>query len=85
MSATHFPATSNLFGDEQHLSVSRALSELQGRRPLRNNAPGEVWFALPAEGPDDQRLREFVALCGPNVTELIVTRQRARALLAGDA
>jgi hypothetical protein len=84
MSAAHFPATSVLFGEEQHLSVSRALSELQGRRPLRNNAPGEVWFALPAEGPDDQRLREFMALC-PNVTELIVTRQRARALLAGDA
>jgi GTP cyclohydrolase II len=80
MNAAHSPANSALFGNEEHLSVSRTLSELQGRRPIRINAPGEVLFALPVEGLDDQRLREFVALCGPNAPKLIVTRQRARAI-----
>ena len=50
MSATHSPANSALFGNEGHLSVSRTLSELQARRPIRVNAPGEVLFALPVEG-----------------------------------
>jgi len=80
MNAAHSPATSALFGDEEHLSVSRALGELQARRPIRVNAPGEVLFALPVEGLDDQRLHEFAALCGRNSPELIVTQQRARAI-----
>jgi hypothetical protein len=80
MSAAHSPANSALFGNEGHLSVSRTLSELQGRRPVRINAPGEVLFTLPVEGLDDQRLCEFVALCSPNAPELIVTQQRARAI-----
>jgi|GraSoiStandDraft_16_1057320.scaffolds.fasta_scaffold1742400_2 GTP cyclohydrolase II len=46
MSATHSPANSALFGNEGHLSVSRTLSELQGRR-IRINAPDEVLFTLP--------------------------------------
>ena len=78
MSAAHSPANSTLFGNEGH-SVSRTLSELQGRRPIRINALGEVLFTLPVEGLDDQRLREFVAQCSPNAPELIVTQQRARA------
>jgi len=80
MNAAHSPAISALFGNEAHLSVSRALGELQARRPIRVNAPGEVLFVLPVEGLDDQRLREFAALCGPNAPELIVTQQRARAI-----
>jgi GTP cyclohydrolase II len=80
MNAAHSPANSALFGSDEHLSVSRALGELQARRPIRINAPGEVLFTLPVEGLDDHRLREFVALCGPNAPELIVTQQRARAL-----
>lgn len=80
MNAAHSPANSALFGNEEQLGVSRALSELQARRPIRINAPGEVLFTLPVEGLDDQRLREFVALCGPNAPELIVTLQRARAI-----
>jgi GTP cyclohydrolase II len=80
MNAAHSPANSALFGNEEHLSVSRALGELQARRPIRVNAPGEVLFALPVEGLDNQRLHEFVALCGPNAPELIVTQQRARAI-----
>ena len=79
MSAAHSPANSTLFGNEGH-SVSRTLSELQGRRPIRINALGEVLFTLPVEGLDDQRLREFVAQCSPNAPELIVTQQRARAI-----
>ena len=50
MNAAHSPANSALFGNEEHLSVSRALGELQARRPIRVNAPGEVLFALPVEG-----------------------------------
>src|SRR5205823_3078031 len=46
MSAAHSPANSTLFGNEGH-SVSRTLSELQGRRPIRINALGEVLFTLP--------------------------------------
>ena len=80
MNAAHSPALSALFGNDEHLSVSRALGELQARRPIRVNAPGEVLFVLPVEGLDDQRLREFAALCGPNAPELIVTQQRARAI-----
>jgi len=80
MNAAHSPVISALFGNEEHLSVSRALGELQARRPIRVNAPGEVLFVLPVEGLDDQRLREFAALCGPNAPELIVTQQRARAI-----
>ena len=80
MNAAHSPANSALFGNEEHLSVSRALGELQARRPIRVNAPGEVLFALPVEGLDDRRLHEFVELCGPNAPELIVTQQRARAI-----
>jgi GTP cyclohydrolase II len=74
------PANSVLFGNTEHLSVSRALSELQARRPIRVEAPGEVLFALPVEGLDDQRLHEFMALCSPNAPDLIVTQQRARAI-----
>ena len=74
------PANSVLFGNTEHLNVSRALSELQARRPIRVEAPGEVLFALPVEGLDDQRLHEFMALCSPNAPDLIVTQQRARAI-----
>lgn len=80
MNTVHSPANSALFGDEEHLGVSRALGELQARRPIRINAPGEVLFALPVESLDDRRLHEFVGLCGPNAPELIVTQQRARAI-----
>jgi len=74
------PANSVLFGNAEHLCVSRALSELQARRPIRVEAPGEVPFALPVEGLDDQRLHEFMALCSPNSPDLIMTQQRARAI-----
>lgn len=80
MNAAHSPATSALFGDEEYLGVSRALGELQARRPIRVNAPGEELFALPVESLDDERLHQFVQLCSPNAPELIVTQQRARAV-----
>ncbi|MBR1278362.1 GTP cyclohydrolase II [Bradyrhizobium sp. AUGA SZCCT0283] len=80
MNAALSPASSALFGDEEHLSVSRALGELRAGRPIRVNALGEVLFALPVESLDDQRLHEFVELCGPNAPELVVTQQRARAI-----
>ena len=80
MSAAPSPANSALFGNKEYLSVSRALSELQARRPIRVNAPGEVLLALPVEGLDDQRLHEFAMLCSPNAPKLIVTQQRANAI-----
>ena len=76
----HSPAKSALFGNEEHLSVSRALGELQARRAIPVNAPGEILFALPLEGLDDRRLHEFLWLCGPNAPGLIVAQQRARAI-----
>ena len=80
MSVAPAPANSALFGNKEYLSVSRALSELQARRPIRVNAPGEVLLALPVEGLDDQRLHEFGMLCNPNAPKLIVTQQRANAI-----
>jgi GTP cyclohydrolase II len=80
MSAALSPANSALFGNTECLSAGRALSELQARRPIRVNAPGEVLLALPVEGLDDQRLHEFGMLCSPNVPKLIVTQQRANAI-----
>ncbi len=80
MNAAPSSANSVLLGDKEYLGVSRALSELQARRPLRVNAPGEVLLALPVEGLDDQRLHEFAMLCNPDAPKLIVTQQRASAI-----
>ena len=80
MSAAPMPAVSAIFGSREHLDVSRALSELQARRPVRVRASSEDLIALPVEGLDDQRLREFSILCGSETPKLIVTQQRARAI-----
>jgi GTP cyclohydrolase II len=80
MSAAPRPAVSAIFGDREHLEVSRALGELQARRPVRVRASGEDLIALPVEGLDDQRLREFSTLCGSERPKLIITQQRARAI-----
>jgi GTP cyclohydrolase II len=73
-------ADSAIFGSRQHLDVSRALSELQARRPVVVTTPGETLIVLPVEGLDDQRLQEFALLCSPNIPQLIVTQQRAHAI-----
>jgi GTP cyclohydrolase II len=80
MSAEPMPAVSAIFGSRGHLDVSRALSELQARRPVRVRAPGEDLIALPVEGLDDQRLREFAMLCSSEIPRLVITQQRARAI-----
>ena len=80
MNAAPSLANSALFGNKEYLGVSRALSELQARRPIRVNAPSEVLLALPVESLDDQRLHEFGMLCNPNAPQLIVTQQRANAI-----
>ncbi|MCA6112878.1 GTP cyclohydrolase II [Bradyrhizobium cenepequi] len=80
MSAAPRPANSALFGSKEHLSVGRALSELQAHRPIRVIVPREVLFVLPLEGIDDQRLHEFAMLCSPNAPKLIITQQRARTI-----
>ena len=80
MSAAPMPADSALFGNRETLDVSRAVSELQARRPVRVSGPDESLIALPVEGLDGERLREFAVLSSPAVPTLIVTQQRARVL-----
>ena len=80
MSAAPRPAVSAIFGSREHLDVSRALGELQARRPVRVRASGEDLIALPVEGLDDQRLHEFSTLCDPEMPRLVVSLQRARAI-----
>jgi GTP cyclohydrolase II len=80
MSVASSPPESAIFGSREHLDVSRALSELQARRPVRVSTPDESLIALPVEGLDDRRLREFAMLCDPVMPKLIVTQQRARAI-----
>ena len=80
MSTAPSPASSALLGNKENLSVNRAVSELQARRPIRVTAAGEVLLALPVEGLDDQRLHEFAMLCTPSAPKLVVTQQRATAI-----
>ena len=80
MNAAPMPAVSAIFGSREQLDVSRALGELQALRPVRVRASGEDLIALPVEGLDDQRLREFSMLCSSEIPRLIVTQQRARAI-----
>lgn len=80
MTAAPMSADSALFGSRENLDVSRAVSELQARWPVRVNGSDEGLIALPIEGLDDRRLSEFAVLCGPNAPKLIVTQQRARVL-----
>jgi GTP cyclohydrolase II len=80
MNAAYSNASSALFGSGEYLTVSRALSELHARRPVRFDAPDEALIALPVENLDDHRLDEFAGLCGPHALELILTQQRARAI-----
>jgi GTP cyclohydrolase II len=80
MSAVHPSANSALLGNAECISVSRALSELQARRPIRISASGESLLALPVDGLDEQRLGDFAVLCSPNAPKLVVTQQRARSI-----
>ena len=80
MSVASSPPEAAIFGGREHLDVSRALCELQARRPVRGSTPDESLIALPVEGLDDRRLREFAMLCDPVMPKLIVTQQRARAI-----
>jgi GTP cyclohydrolase II len=74
-----------LFGNKAFINVSRALGELQARRPVTINASGEALFILPVEGLDDRRLAEFISLCRPATPDLIITQQRALAIGLGGA
>jgi hypothetical protein len=80
MSAAHPSANSALLGNAERISVSRALSELQARRPIRISASGESLLTLPVDGLDQQRLDAFAVLCSPNTPKLVVTEQRARSI-----
>ncbi len=80
MSEVQTGAGSTLFGSRGHTGVSRGLGEFHGRRPVLITGAGEAVLALPVEGLDEQRLAEFLTLCGPVVPRLIITRRRALAL-----
>ena len=80
MSAAPIPANSTIFGSREYLDISRALGELQARRPVRISAPDESLIVLPVEALDDQRLHEFTILCSSAILKLIITQQRARAI-----
>src|SRR5262245_60944855 len=80
MSAAPMPVESAIFGSREHLDVSRALSELLARRPVRICTCDESLIALPLERREDHTLPDFTILCSPAVPQLIVTRQRARAI-----
>jgi GTP cyclohydrolase II len=80
MSAAHPSANSALLGNAECISVSRALSELRARRPIRISAYGDSLLALPVDGLDEQRLGDFVVLCSPNAPKLVVSEQRARSI-----
>jgi hypothetical protein len=58
-------ASSALFGSWSHTSVSRAVGEFHGRRPVLFAATDAAVLALPVEGLDRQRLAEFMAFCPP--------------------
>ena len=85
MRAAEASSSSVLFGNRAAINVSRALGELQARRPVTINASGEALFILPVEGLDDRRLAEFVSLCRPAIPDLVMTRQRALAIGLGGA
>jgi len=80
MSAARSLPSSALFGSPEYTSASRVLGELQARRPVQINAPGERLFLLPVEGLNDQRLAEFLSFCHPAMPDLIITQQRAVVL-----
>jgi GTP cyclohydrolase II len=80
MSAAQSSSSTALFGSREYTSVSRALGELQARRPVRVKAAGEMLLILPVEGLNNARLAEFVLLCRPAMPDLIITRERALAL-----
>jgi GTP cyclohydrolase II len=73
-------ASSALFGSRAQTGVSRGLGEFCGRRPVLVTAAKEALLALPVDGLDNARIKEFTALCAPATPQLIVTERRARAL-----
>jgi len=73
MSVAQSSTNSALFGSREYVTVSRALGELQARRPVRLHAPGETLLILPVEGLNNARLAEFVSLCRPAITHVIIT------------
>jgi GTP cyclohydrolase II len=80
MSTVRTGASSTLFGNKGHISVSRGVAEFNSRRPVLIVAQSERLLALPVDGLDDERLAEFTALCAPAEPYLVITSRRALAL-----
>jgi hypothetical protein len=64
MSELQTDASSALFGSWSHTSVSRAVGEFHGRRPVLFAATDEAVLALPVEGLDRQRRSGRIAVEG---------------------
>lgn len=71
---------STLLGSAMHRGVSRALSELQARRPVRLQDGDGDWVVLPVDGLNDRRFNEFRSLCSPGIPCMLLPPQRSRAM-----
>lgn len=80
MIAVRADANATLFGNKGHISVSRGLAEIHGRRPVLIASADETLLALPVEGLDAKRLAAFRTLCAPARPRLVITERRALAL-----
>jgi len=80
MTTVRADANAILFGNKGHISVSRGLAEIHGRRPVLITSVDETLLALPVEGLDAKRLAAFRTLCAPARPRLVITERRALAL-----
>jgi GTP cyclohydrolase II len=80
MSRVGRDVASALFGSNGQIGVTRGVAEFHAGRPVLVSSGCETILALPVEGLDATRLREFMGLCPPALPCLAITERRARAL-----
>jgi len=80
MSRVGRDVASALFGSNGQIGVTRGVAEFHAGRPVLVGSGCETILALPVEGLDATRLREFMGLCPPALPCLAITERRARAL-----
>jgi GTP cyclohydrolase II len=80
MSRVGRDVASALFGSNGQIGVTRGVAEFHAGRPVLVSGERETVLALPVEGLDTARLREFVDLCAPAMPCLIMTERRGHAL-----
>src|SRR5947209_13222681 len=80
MSRVGRDVASALFGSNGRIGITRGVAEFYAGRPVLVSSECETVLALPLEGLDTARLREFTGLCAPALPCLIITERRAHAL-----